>query len=295
MHCHNHLPFKNVHALVWLISTFLSKPTNIHSFASTSFPQNTKTTSLKSVNSATTGRIPLITDEGGMDRQIILPGETRTIYMDDESCVAKIIEEEVISSNGNLKVAVGVTGKTTEEYDDLLEMASLCNIHCYNGHLVTVECIGRVKLHNCIQLSPYCKFSFSEFEDDYGCLEKCRLVADNIEIFIKKFSTFDNHEDSLLHKYNCAYEQCYKINTSNDERIKSLTSLSWAVFIAIDEQDSNTMNLYNYRVRALDYDTLFDRLKLAQYMLREKELRLYGQKMIDDKELIDDELVEGFQ
>ena len=42
------------------------------------------------------------------------------------------------------------------------------------------------------------------------------------------------------------------------------------------------MNHYNYRMKALDYDTLFDRLKLAQYMLREKELRLQGMRMQDD-------------
>ena len=215
-------------------------------------------------------------------------------------------------------------GNTDEEQYNLLKVASLCEIKCYNGNFVTLECVGRIKLDGCAQLSPYWRFYFSSFEEIQDHLNECRLVADNVETFIRNLSKSESNDDdeeqSLLCRFKRAYDRCYKIidndvnnnDTQYDHDIRSLTAISWAVFSAMDEKESSSssstsMNLHNYRLRALDYGTLFDRLKLAQYMLREKELRLQGNKMMlkedgpmtrettDDVNAIKDQWLEGFQ
>ena len=236
--------------------------------------------------------IILVTDED-CNRQIILPGETRTICADDS--FDKVGEKEINDDHGI--VAVGVTGVVREEDDDLMEIASMCEIKKYEdtGRQLTLECIGRVKLHDFAQFLPYWKFHFSVFEEKQDNLEECRLVADNIETFIKKLSKSEfkfqedsedeDEDDTLFDRFNRAYARCYVIdhttkNNPSDE-IRSLTAISWATFIAVDEE-TTALNHFDYRLKALDYDTLFDRLKLGQYMLRERELRHQGLKMSID-------------
>jgi len=58
--------------------------------------------------------------------------------------------------------------------------------------------------------------------------------------------------------------------------IQSLVSTSWAVFLSLQDATLEA----RYRLRALDWDNLIERLKLAQYALREKELFLQGQLML---------------
>jgi hypothetical protein len=230
--------------------------------------------------------IALVTDIDS-NKQIILPGETRIICADDSF---SLVQKSISDDHG--VVAVGVTGEEREESDDLLEMASMCEIRNYDerGMHVTVECIGRIKLENFAQLHPYWTFYFSVFEEHQGRREECRLVADNIETLIKTISQSEQKggqgdaEDSLLHRFKNSFEKSFELDHTTmhqSHEIRSLTAISWAAFIAVEEKNSN-MNHYNYRMKALDYDTLFDRLKLAQYMLREKELRLQGMRMQDD-------------
>ena len=60
-------------------------------------------------------------------------------------------------------------------------------------------------------------------------------------------------------------------NSSNLERTpQELTAISWAAFCTnvLPEEDAA------YRIQALDSDDVFERLKLASHMLREKKKRL---------------------
>ena len=223
--------------------------------------------------------IALITD---IDNELILPGERRLIQADDS-----FLHAQKSMGDDHGIVALGVMGDESEE--DLLEMASICEIKEYdeNDLDVTVECIGRIKLETFTQIHPYWRFTFSLFEEDNSCLKECKMVADNIETFMKKLSESEasfgySNVDTLYSRYKNAYKRSKKLDITTDllsEEIKSLTAISWAAFIAL-EDDVSTMNFQNYRLKAIDYDTLFDRLKLAQYMLREKELRMQGQKMV---------------
>jgi hypothetical protein len=56
------------------------------------------------------------------------------------------------------------------------------------GVFVTVTCVGRVQLDRLQQTSPYIKFYCTKVKDDVGDLDKSNMVADNIEIFMKKLS-----------------------------------------------------------------------------------------------------------
>ena len=57
---------------------------------------------------------------------------------------------------------------------------------------------------------------------------------------------------------------------SRDRTPQELTAISWAAFCTelLPEQEAT------YRIQALDSDNLFDRLKLASYMLRHKKAQL---------------------
>ena len=76
-----------------------------------------------------------------------------------------------------------------------------------------------------------------------------------------------------------------ELNESFCEEIQNLVATSWAAFLSLRDDTLEA----RYRLRALDWDNLIERLKLAQYALREKELFLQGQLMLmgpDEDELI---------
>ncbi len=225
--------------------------------------------------------IPLV-----MAKQVILPGEKKTIWVDD-TC---LIEETVRDNFGVLAAGLCI-GE-----EDLMEMASLCEIREFNvkedgatgtrnGYFVNIECVGRVKLNALDLHHPYPRFHFSLVEEEEENLEECKMVAENIEIFMAILSddkdeqdADDNNNVNLLSRYKSSYERNFRIQHSprfHSQLMQSLSATSWAAFTVMD----NMNNLEHYRLRALDYDNLFDRLKLAQYMLREKELRLQGIRM----------------
>ena len=75
-----------------------------------------------------------------------------------------------------------------------------------------------------------------------------------------------------------------ELNESLCEEIQNLVATSWATFLSLRDDTLDA----RYRLRALDWDNLIERLKLAQYALREKELFLQGQLMLmgpDEDEL----------
>jgi hypothetical protein len=63
------------------------------------------------------------------------------------------------------------------------------------------------------------------------------------------------------------------VSGNKDDDTMSLTATSWAVFPCLNDSKLEA----RYRLRALDWDNLLERIKLAQYVLREKCLLLQGQ------------------
>ena len=225
--------------------------------------------------------------------KIILPGETCTISADRS--FPQLLKNCITKDDG--LIAVGITSDSNYESEDLLEIASFCKIQNYDlkNLRITVKCIGRIKLEEFKQFEPYWKCYFSVFEEDQSQLKKCKLVAQNIDIFIRKLSQKEKNgrikgaKDNISERFKVAYKQAYfeDLTTKHQsQEIRSLTATSWAAFTSLREY-SFPMNLYNYRLRAIDYDTLFDRLKLAQYMLRELELREQGEKLVDEEDFDD--------
>jgi hypothetical protein len=89
----------------------------------------------------------------------------------------------------------------------------------------------------------------------------------------------DEVESDRLQRFRTAYQVALDTDTqgyqlfnqdTGDRTARELTAISWAAFCTeiVPEQDAM------FRVQALDTDNLFDRLKLAVYMLREKKKRL---------------------
>lgn len=68
---------------------------------------------------------------------------------------------------------------------------------------------------------------------------------------------------------------CVATNKDLERSPQELTALSWAAFCANlfpeEEEDAK------FRIQALDSESLFDRLKLASHMLREKKNQLKSQ------------------
>ena len=68
--------------------------------------------------------------------------------------------------------------------------------------------------------------------------------------------------------------------TQYERPVQDLTALSWAAFCTDEKTEDDgavPLNAATYRIQALDCADLFDRLKLASYMLREKKEELQRQ------------------
>lgn len=66
--------------------------------------------------------------------------------------------------------------------------------------------------------------------------------------------------------------QGYRVvdDSTSDRTPQELTAVSWAAFCT----ESDPQEDVTYRIQALDSNSLFDRLKLAAHMLREKKSKL---------------------
>jgi Lon protease-like protein len=220
--------------------------------------------------------------------QVVLPGEVTSISTLEES----LVEDCVQSHFGILAVGIFV-GQDEDGDDSLAQMASLCEIqNCQDipdkGLLVTLQCFGRVKLESQLQVVPHFKYSCSIVHEETGDVKKAELVAANIQAFLKTITRMetslgriDEHEEILEDLFEVAFDRAWnsRLNKLQYKESRStpqtqrLTATSWAVFTCM--QDDPLLR-DNYRLRALDWDNLLERLKLAQYALREKELRLQG-------------------
>lgn len=249
--------------------------------------------------SRSSGSIPLLILQ---NQVVILPGEEKTIWTDEITLIKDSIKDHhsLIALGIFLSEDHGGEG----EDEDLMEMASLCKIKNYNscaknvyGHFVTIVCVGRIKLKSLDQYKPYFKFHFTLVQELEEHLKECKLVVKNIETFINKFSqdedinriVDDDEGHSLLSsKYKASLAKNLHLlkssNTYQSDLMRSLVASSWAAFTATE--NSSFLNIHimkKYRIRALDYDNVFDRLKLAQYMLREQELHIIGLKLQQGK------------
>jgi hypothetical protein len=238
--------------------------------------------------------------------QVLLPGETATIWTEEE----RLIDDCVEHHYGVFAMGVVLVDENSDEIEqqegnnDLLEIASLVEVKDVeepdedgDGIFVTVTCVGRVRLERLQQTYPYFKFRCTTVEDKIRELPKCHLVADNIEAFLKKLSRTEedldiqdeeNHDSrTLLERYKNAYGRAMETGTSllkdQSRAAQLLTAISWAAFTSIEDPE-----LEHYRARALDFDDLLERLKLAQYVMREKELRLQGHAMRSESEAAND-------
>ena len=150
--------------------------------------------------------------------------------------------------------------------------------------------------------------------------QACMLV-ENIEMLLRKISRTerkraDNVDDNLWEHYQRAMQQT-SANTAQSTTNREFAGISpfetkpkkyyaesvgWAAFTAIkqwkmtvtkntnahEEAVDAVLDYCAYRIRALDWDNLLERLKLAQYMLREMELRLQGINLYNDSSLSDE-------
>ena len=90
---------------------------------------------------------------------------------------------------------------------------------------------------------------------------------DESDVLLSRVSRFRKAYDTAL----ATDTQGYRVTDDTGERsAQELTAISWAAFCTdlLPSEDST------YRIQALDSDQLFERLKLASKMLREKKAQL---------------------
>ena len=130
-------------------------------------------------------------------------------------------------------------------------------------------------------LTPSIQFQddrFYKVEADIEDDEEAENIADHDEDDGIE-DTFGDRRSRFQKAYECALStdtQGYRVIATDetapgDQRTpQELTAVSWAAFCTeiLPEIDAT------YRIQALDCDNLFDRLKLASHMLREKKAQL---------------------
>lgn len=225
----------------------------------------------------------------------ILPGNTYTIQTPID------LTRETSQDHGIFAIAYNLKDPYDAEYvETTMKIASLCEIRNMTSisedkgalNCVTVDCVGRIQLLDRVLIREHSsmeKFHFCFTQDVHDNLESCQLVAENIETFIMILT-------NELHPENHGYEDLLDVYIEQLDRallhdicvsdcsedVKKLTATGWAAFNSISAW-TNLIEIEDYIIRALDYENLFDRLKLAQYMLREIQLRIQGRRMLSNQ------------
>lgn len=225
----------------------------------------------------------------------ILPGNTYTIQTPTN------LERETAQDHGVFAIAYNLKDPNDAEYvETTMKIASLCEIRNMTSiaidqetlHCVTVDCVGRIQLLDRVfvreQMSME-KFHFCFAKDVHDNLERCQLVAENIETFImiltNELQSENQGHEALLDIYIKQLDRAllHDICVCDcTEEVKKLTATGWAAFNSVSAW-TNLIEIEDYIIRALDYENLFDRLKLAQYMLREIQLRIQGRRMLSNQ------------
>lgn len=209
-------------------------------------------------------------------------------------------------------------GEQPQPHPSLSPVASLCEITGLHagkpGEYVQVDlqCTGQVRLlemtwqYNANHFQFIGEYVDSDIEDEMD-FEEARILETNIEVLMKTVSHMEQEiqlevveqqrraeansdfPPSLFPMTCCLYDQ-YEAAKANVEKLLSkasqgqqdatedmlrLTATSWGVFMCLNDPSLEA----RYRLRALDWDDLLERIKLAQYALREKQLRLQGRLM----------------
>jgi len=260
-------------------------------------------------------------------KDIILPGETKTLTLRDEESIP-LIQDCLETDCGRLALGVEFfslekeEGEAAEEELQIAQVASLCEIVGLTAAhedqvLLDLVCVGRVRLQNMMQqyspnqfqftancLYEPCGFSNNEKDD----VQKALLLEKNILRLIQHSSrmeqklqankTGENKQPAafIMDMYldtrdevtvaiakeleRQRHSSSWDLSASRCEEWKRLVATSWAVFQCLKDETLEA----RYRLRALDWDNLLERLKLAQYALREKELLLQGEMIAQDEE-----------
>ena len=261
--------------------------------------------------------------------EVLLQGETKQLRLYEDRFV-KLFDDAMQNHEG--VVAMGLIAKS-----GIIQTVPLCDIEAYNrvegfGIFATIRVVGRAKLMDVVQQTPYLKAVCAELTDTFPPnLELPNLLSDTIEDAMVTLSALehkleqladdpdtvvdeemerrinvaklddkffaddleddeDDDEDQVLDRRR-RFQQAYRVAMENDTRgyvsgsaggesystrtPKELTAVSWASYMTeiLPEQDAT------YRIQAMDETNVFERLKLASYMLREKRDRL--QKQLD--------------
>lgn len=236
---------------------------------------------------------------------VILPGERVEILTED----IELIEHSLVHHSGVVAVGLIVDDEgeafSEDDYGDfdrvmMLETASMCEIKgmvpseeeedCW---VVTLQGVGRVRVMDFVREHPFVTAqSIIETDDDSATNATANnMLADNIEALITKLTKMDQRirdwtgEDAPENALEANFEMCYASALHNDvtpykfrlpesgRSLPELAAISWATFCAVETCSES------YRMKAMDWDNLTERLKLAQYMLREEDLHRQGQLM----------------
>mgnify|MGYP005847994903 CR=1 FL=1 len=199
----------------------------------------------------------------------------------------------------------------------LAQICSLCEVKRFrftvkNNEVdfrMDVQSIGRVRVHHLReQYSSECFRVESEIVEESltikGEREKAELIQQNIALLLQKISKMEQKitrvkekdDEEKLQQPTMTVQDVFEENlqkvakaitnprlqkkddvnegsNSREDMIQTLMATSWAVFLSLNDPILEE----RYRLRALDWDNLLERLRLAQYALREKELLLQGQ------------------
>lgn len=241
--------------------------------------------------------------------EVFLPGESITLSLPDENCIP-LIEDLLKQDCSNLALAVQLEDSTVHYEEDwtVAQVSTLCEIAGITlGSLeddvqLKLRCVGRVRLERMLKSYSPTHFQFTagpileplvSKEDQ----QKALLVQENIDLLMNQLSDKEkelisgngekivvdprSHQGSLHHKYLATRKLVLDAISADatqkicERDLLELTATSWSVFLSLDDCNLEV----RYRLRALDWDNLLERLKLAQYALREKALLMQGQAL----------------
>lgn len=180
---------------------------------------------------------------------------------------------------------------------------------------VSIRCVGRIRLERMLQRYTSTHFQFSgepvlELLDGQEDRDKAKLIEENIDSLFwhasiqeKEISSQERETSSAarprqqstgsLHQEYIETRQSVlqaitadmshqssvgqgisdsSVTNKGGQLEPQLAATSWAVFLCLSDPKLEA----RYRLRALDWDNMLERLKLAQYALREKNLLLQG-------------------
>ncbi|CAB9524610.1 expressed unknown protein [Seminavis robusta] len=245
---------------------------------------------------------------------VILPGEQMSLSLSDEEAIPLLQDclEQERHTRVVLAVRLVVDDDTITEQQELnlAQIASLCDtvgLHVgtqENQVILELNCVGRVRL---LEMKHQYDIMGDDDDDDgshyqftaewlqegidnQSELDKAKRLEQNIDLLMQRISKLEqqikegNNTATLMENYEITKARVAQTiaksmpqneNTTSymeSSDLLQLTATSWAVFLCLNDTTLEA----RYRLRALDWHILVERMKLAQYVLREKQLLLQG-------------------